>query len=112
MAEAVVVALSLAIALWLKPWRQKGIAALATPMLATLVILPWLWALPMLHHSTLSLQWSGACLVLLMLGWPLAVFVLCAVAAIAALLGGAGLTDGADMAVWLGIVPATLAMLA
>src|SRR3569832_3037878 len=99
MAEAVGVALSLAIALWLKPWRQKGSAALATPMLATLVILPRLWALPMLHHSTLSLQWSGACLVLLMLGWPLAVFVLCAVVVFVVLFGGAGMSDAADKAV-------------
>ncbi len=32
-----------------------------------------MWALPTLHQMPLQLQWSGACLVLLMLGWPLAV---------------------------------------
>lgn len=32
---------------------------LLTPLLASLVLLPWLWALPNLHHMPLQLQWSG-----------------------------------------------------
>jgi hypothetical protein len=45
-------------------------------LLATLVVLPWMWALPTLHAMPLQLQWSGACMVVLMLGWPLAIPVL------------------------------------
>ena len=99
-----VVALTAAVAT--RPWRllasrkplvheSHGAASpLWTPLLATLVFLPWMWALPTLHAMPLQLQWSGACLVVLMLGWPLAIPVLLAVGAIAGLLSPA--LDWAD----------------
>ena len=71
---------TLVAALALRPWQllrnRKALvtqdhgdsAPLWTPLLATLVVLPWLWALPTLHHMPLQLQWSGACLVMLTLG--------------------------------------------
>ena len=59
----------------------------------------------------LQLQGSGACLVLLMLGWPLAVPVLCAVGVLAALISPMSWTTALDLTVWLGLVPATLALL-
>ena len=83
--ETALAVVALAVALLLRPWRQLAssrplvtqthgdLSALWTPLLATLVILPWLWALPTLHNMPLQLQWSGACLVTLTLGWPLAV---------------------------------------
>mgnify|MGYP006898466928 CR=1 FL=1 len=108
----------------MQPWRllanQRPLAheahgrhsALWTPLLATLVVLPWAWALPTLHHMPLQLQWSGACLVLLTLGWPLAVPTLTTVAVIAALISpGLAWDDALGLAVWQGIVPATLALL-
>lgn len=86
-------------------------SGLWTPLLATLVVLPWMWALPTLHQMPLQLQWSGACLVLLMLGWPLAVLTLLAVGVITWLLSPS-LSVPATLAltVWHGLVPATLAM--
>ena len=72
--------------------------------------MPWLWALPALHTTPFQLQWSGACLVLLMLGWPLAVPVLCAIGALAALIAGMSWAQALDVTAWLGIVPATLAL--
>jgi uncharacterized membrane protein len=108
--EAVVVLAALAVALWLRPWRQQGARQLLTPMLASLVLLPWLWALPALHASPFQLQWSGAPLVVLMLGWPLAVPVLCAAGVGAALLGGFDALHTIDLIAWVGIVPATLAL--
>ena len=115
---------ALAAALASRPWRMlagrpplphekhRAPSALWTPLLATLVLLPWMWALPTLHHMPLQLQWSGACLVLLMLGWPLAVPTLLAVGATAALLSPSlGWDDALGMAVWQGVVPATLAVL-
>lgn len=107
------------LALLLRPWRllrapgaAGAVAApvLLTPMLATLVVLPWLWALPRLHAMPLQLQLSGACLVVLMLGWPLAVIVLTAVAALAAWIAPLPLTAALDQFVWAGLVPATLAV--
>lgn len=104
-----VVALGAALAL--RPWRLLAHGGLLSPLLASLVITPWLWALPWLHRMPVQLQLSGACLITLALGWPLAVPVLCAVALIAGLIAPVGFAQQVDMAVWLGIVPATLALL-
>jgi len=108
--QIALVALALALALSMRPWRLLAGGALVTPALASLALLPWLWALPSLYSMPLQLQWSGACLVLLMLGWPLAVPVLCVTAALAAFLAQAGWTDALAMATWLGVLPATLAL--
>ncbi|CAM3522466.1 hypothetical protein [Paracidovorax anthurii] len=125
--EAAIALLALAAALATRPWRllaprhwpgggqpQRAAASpLLTPLLATLVLLPWIWALPTLHAMPLQLQMSGACLVVLMVGWPLAVPALLAVAALAALIAPAlAWPDALGLAVWQGVVPATLALLA
>jgi uncharacterized membrane protein len=98
--EASIALLALATALWLRPWRmlasrpgpggpQDRLASpLVTPLLGVLVLLPWIWALPTLHRMPLQLQWSSA-LLSPALGWG----------------------DALGIAVWQGIVPATLAML-
>ena len=81
--EPALAAAALVLALATRPWRQlasgpqdldgrRRAPALLTPLLVTLVVLPWMWALPTLHSMPLQLQWSGACLVVLVLGWPLA----------------------------------------
>lgn len=123
-AEATLVVLALALAVFLRPWRQLASrrplaheahgtpSPLWTPLLATLVLLPWAWALPTLTHMPLQLQLSGACLVLLTLGWPLAVPTLLAVAALACALSPELSTEQAlSLALWQGIAPATLALL-
>jgi uncharacterized membrane protein len=104
-------ALALAVALAFRPWRMLARAGLITPLLATLVITPWLWALPWLHRMPLQLQLSGACLIGLALGWPLAVPVLCLVALEVGLIAPVTWQQQLDMAVWLGIVPVTLSFL-
>ena len=120
--EACLIAVALAISLWLRPWRMLSRQALekdgpsepsplVTPLLATLVVLPWLWALPTLHRMPLQLQWSGACLVVLMLGWPLAIPALVAVGGIAAVLSPSlDWPDAVGTIAWQGVVPATLAL--
>lgn len=120
--EACLIAVALAMSLWLRPWRLLSRQALekdgpsepsplVTPLLATLVVLPWLWALPTLHRMPLQLQWSGACLVVLMLGWPLAIPALVAVGGIAAVLSPSlDWADAVGTIAWQGVVPATLAL--
>ena len=121
--EAAIVLIALGAALAARPWRLlasgKPLAhqthgapsALWTPLLAALVFLPWLWALPTLHAMPLQLQWSGACLVVLMLGWPLAIPVLMGVGIVACLISPAmAWADALGAVVWLGVVPATLAL--
>lgn len=112
-AEAAFALGCLAVALLLRPWRMLRADAqhqLLTPLLATLVVLPWLWALPALHTIPLQLQWSGAGLVLLMLGWPLAVPALLAVGIFAALISPMTWEQALTLSVWQGIVPATFAL--
>jgi len=114
--ESLLALVTLTAALATRPWRllasrkplvheSHGAASpLWTPLLATLVLLPWLWALPTLHAMPLQLQWSGACLVVL-------IPVLLAVGAIAGLLSPAlDWADALGAAIWLGVVPATLAL--
>ena len=108
--ELTMLVAALVIALLVRPWRQLADAALLTPLLAIVVILPWLWALPRLHTMPLQLQFSGACAVTLMLGWPLAMLALAGVALISALLAPADLDALLAQVVWQGVVPATLAL--
>ncbi len=103
-------AVALGASLWLRPWRFLRGGALLTPLLGSVVVLPWLWALPWMHTMPLQLHWSFACLVLLMLGWPLAVPTLCLVAVLAGLLGGQPWDVMVTLAFWRGVLPATLAL--
>jgi len=107
----VLVILALGCALLLRPWRLLANQGLITPFLAALAITPLMWALPWMHHMPIRFQLSGACLITLMLGWPLAVPVLCAVAIITHLFVPIGWHNVIDLALWQGIVPATLALL-
>lgn len=98
------------LALAMRPWRQLAQAGLWTPLLAALVLLPWFWALPRLHAMPLQLQFSGAVLVLLCLGWPLAVWILAAVSLIGTVLAPQDFEAQLSELFFLGILPATLAV--
>ena len=104
------VSAALLTALAFRPWRQLAGGALLSPLLAALVITPWLWALPWLQHMPIRLQLSGACLILLALGWPLAMGVFAAVALACGWIAPVTWAEQLDMALWLGMVPATLAL--
>lgn len=108
--ELLLLLAALLVALSMRPWRMLRPPALRTPFLAVLVLLPWLWAMPRMHSMPLPLQWSGACLVTLMLGWPLAVPVLCVVAALSDLWAPAPTELLVQQAFWQGVLPATLAL--
>ena len=104
-----VAGVALLVALSLRPWRMLR-GPLLTPALAALVLLPGLWLLPQKMPQGLQIQFSGACLLVLMLGWPLAVLVLGGVALVVWGLGQA--TPGVALSqwVWTGLVPATLGL--
>ena len=109
--EIAVILACLCASLWLKPWRMLAGTELLTPLLATLVLLPWLWALPSLHNMPLQLHWSGAPLVTLMLGWPLAVLALIGVGIITTLISTTSVEAAAALIVWQGLLPATFVLL-
>jgi uncharacterized membrane protein len=112
MLETVLLACALAASLVVRPWRMLlradgGWTPLAAPLLACLFVLPWLWSWPVGEHLPVPVQWSGAGIAVLMLGWPLAVPVL-AIAGLGTMLTlGAPLEDAISATVWFGMLPAT-----
>jgi uncharacterized membrane protein len=74
-------------------------------------VLPLLWSLDAVTGMPLLQPLSGACVLLLMLGWPLAVLMLVPVAGVMVLMADLAALDALHRVVWLGLVPATLAML-
>ena len=103
--------LSLLIALWMRPWRMLQDGVLLTPLLGNLVIVSWLWALPFLHHMPLQVNWSGAPLITLMLGWPLAVPTLVGIGAIVWTMSPTDLDTVLALVVWKGLMPACFTVL-
>jgi uncharacterized membrane protein len=101
--------LALGTALWLRPWRMLR-GPLLTPALAAVALLPWVWLLPQKMPQGLQVQLSCACLLVLTLGWPLAVIVLALVSLIVWLAGHDGVAPVLQQGVWIGLVPATLAL--
>ncbi|MEW6708116.1 MAG: hypothetical protein AB1430_24990 [Pseudomonadota bacterium] len=99
------VALSVLIAATLRPWRMLR-GPLLQPALAALVLLPLAWAGSAGHAMGMSLQFSGACLLVLLLGWPLATLLMPPVALAAVWLAGWSALQALDALVWLGLLPA------
>ena len=113
--ETILLALALAVSLALQPWRMlrasNALPPLATPLLASLVVLPWLWAWPVGANLPVPVQWSGAALAVLMLGWPLAIPVLAFAGASTMFTVGASVGDAISTTVWAGVLPATAVLL-
>jgi hypothetical protein len=110
--ETILLALAWMAALAVRPWRllrpHGGQVPLATPFLACLTLLPWLWAWPGLAALPVPLHWSGAPLAVLLVGWPLAIPLLTVAGFSTMLTTGASLADAISLTVWSGVLPATL----
>jgi len=102
---------ALATALALRPWRALGGAAPPWPWLAWGALLPAFWGADRYVHIPLALPLSGACLLMLMAGWPLAVLGFLPVAALTLLLTDLDAAGALHRLVWLGVAPATIAMI-
>lgn len=100
----------LVVAAALRPWRAVGPGGPPASWLACWAAMPLLWAGDLLSHSTLAPLMSGACLLVLMAGWPLAMLGIAAAAGVVAALAGLEPLEVLHRAVWQGVVPATLAM--
>jgi uncharacterized membrane protein len=99
-----------AVALGLRPWRALPPGGPPWPWLAWWAVLPLLWGADRYAQVPLVQPLSGACLLMLMAGWPLAVLALLPVALVLTLLAGLDPAAGLHRLVWLGLVPATLAL--
>lgn len=115
LAQLILVVVALAMAFDLRPWRMlRGSgpgSALATPLLAALALLPWLWSFPSEVALPIALQWSGAPLLVLVLGWPLAIPVLACAGLVTVAATGASWPDAVSSILWLGALPATAVLL-
>ena len=103
-------ALAVGVALALRPWRALPAGGPPWPWLAWWAVLPLLWSADRLAAVPVAQPLSGAALLMLMAGWPLAVLGLLPVAAVVTLMAGLTPEDGLHRLVWLGLVPATLAL--
>ncbi len=107
--ESLIACIALGLSFMLRPWRMLT-GPLGAPWAASLVVLSLLWVLPQMLPSGITIQLSGACLLVMMFGWPLAVIELALIALAVHVLGGLGWTDMISQLVWVGLVPATLAL--
>lgn len=109
--DAALCLVAIALAAMARPWRRmRRDAPLWTPLFASLALLPWLWAVPRLQALPVPIQLSGACLVALSLGWPLAVFALAAIVLLGGLVVPAAPAALLHQLVWQGLVPISLAL--
>jgi len=98
-------------ALALRPWRALAGTTPPWPALVAWALLPLLWSLDVVTKQPLLQPLSGVCVLLLMLGWPLTVLMLVPVTGVMALMTDMAWSLALQRSVWLGLVPATLALL-
>jgi uncharacterized membrane protein len=84
--EWVIVLSGLASAALFKPWAVLRDRQLQHPWLAAMVILPWAWWMRRLLPEGMALHASGACLLVLMFGWPLATWSVALIGLLASLI--------------------------
>ena len=99
---------AVAVAWSLRPWR--AVQDMPWPALAWWVLLPLFWSVDLLSAQPVLQPLAGSCLLMLMLGWPMAVLLLLPVAAGVLLLTDATLAEALHRLVWLGLVPMSLAL--
>lgn len=114
--EAFLLVLALAASVAVRPWRllqRHGgeVPPLVTPFLGSLVVVSWLWSWPGLAALPLPLHWSGAPLVVLLVGWPLAIPVVVVAGLSTLLTTSHTLAEALSLTVWSGVLPATLVLL-
>lgn len=107
--DFVLAAVVVSIAAALRPWRLIP-GGPPWPWVLFAAMLPWWWSLDLPTGVGLLPPLSGAALLVLMAGWPLAVLAMVPIALLAALGGELEAAQALHRAVWLGIVPATIAL--
>lgn len=101
---------ALAAALAVRPWRALPAGGPPWPWLAWWALLPLLWSADRLSAMPLAQALPGSCLLTLMAGWPLAMLALVPTALLAMAFAGMPFDDALHRFVWLGVVPASIAL--
>lgn len=108
--DAAIALAALAVALALRPWRAVGPGGPPWPWLAWAALMPLFWGADRFVHVPMAQPLSGACLLVLMMGWPLAMLALVPVALVTSIVGGLDAAATLQRAVWLGVLPGLLAL--
>lgn len=111
--ETIVMVGVLGTALLFRPWLPLRHGPLQNPWLAAMAILPLMWWTQHLLPSGFGLHLSGACLAVLMFGWPLAMWTMALVALVADTVAAGGLpawSSWVGHTVWMGLLPGTLGL--
>ena len=108
--DLAIATIAVATAIARRPWR--AIDATGPPWAWVLLwaLLPLWWSIDHQLGATVLPPLSGAALLVMMTGWPLAVLSCVPVSLIAVFGGPLDAYDALHRAVWLGIVPATVAL--
>lgn len=102
---------AVALALAFKPWRAVPATGPPWPWFAAWVAMSLLWAADRLVAMPILQPLSGAPLLVLMAGWPLAMPALALSAGLGAAVGALAPAEALHRMIWLGVVPGTLALL-
>ena len=108
--DAALALLALGAAVSLRPWRGVGASNLPWPWLAAWAITPLLWGIDRYASVSVLPPMSGAALLVLLAGWPLAIIAFVPSALVTVVAGDIGWIEGLHRLVWLGIVPATFVL--
>lgn len=111
--EALLVVLAVAAAAWLRPWRAWPQRGPPWIWICWWALLPLLWSADRLAATSgiaVAPPLSGASLMLLLSGWPLAVLALAGTALLCATLGALDAALALHRLLWLGVLPATVAL--
>lgn len=101
---------TVAIALATRPWRALPPQGPPWIWIVAWALLPWLWSADHLARAAALQPLSGASLLVLLAGWPLSVLALAAAAAASVAGGLLPAAVALQRLLWLGLVPATLAL--
>lgn len=108
--NACIALLAIGIALALRPWRCIGRAGPPWTWIVAWAATTLLWCLDRYSLVAALPPMSGAALLVLLAGWPLAVLAFLPVAAVALVAGQLDWVEVLHRLVWLGVAPATLAL--
>ncbi len=98
------------VALAIRPWRGVDAWGPPWPWLLWCSAMPWIWSSDRLVASELLQPLSGASLLVLMAGWPLAVLAMLGVSALMLVFTPLEAVEVLHRLVWLGLVPGSLAL--
>ena len=108
--DVVLAVVAIGVALSTRPWRGVGTDGPPWPWLAWSALLPAFWGADLYVQMPVAQPLSGACLLMLMMGWPMAVLAMLPVAGLTMWAADLDLLHALARYVWLGLVPATVAM--